>query len=1255
MLMDVLKMYRTIWLTWCLALLRTVTCDETETNNCIFNSMCACSPDQINPNPSIDSIACYSVPFYKFPAMPVKQIDRIEVLDSMIPSLETDTLNSCELQALVFNNNKLQHISDKIFSSSLETLVSLDLSYNRLDGVPFHAIKDLKNLHWLNLHGNQISSINGEWSYMKSTLNTLFMGQNDLTEIADTSSHNSHNGLRQLKSLTWLNADANKIHKIHKHSLPSSLKTVSFSYNLIENFPLDIISAMPRLEWLYLRGNHIKTIPEHTFEKKFYIQKIDLDQNFLKTLPVRPFNSSIFVRDVFLGMNDFQTITTGSFSGLDCRRIVLSYNQIEYMEMEAFQRIEKTLEYLDLDHNKLKTFPAAITLLEAIRFLYLSFNHLLELPTDSLINFQDSLKALTMTGNRMSKIPAEALKNCSKMSYFNIASNVISSIYKEDFENWGSSVQILNINNNRIISLNSKVFEEMPKLRELSLSYNPLRYVDLEAFGGLNNLETLELSASFERDDLPYEAFKELQALKHLYLDHNNFHEIKPSSFDNLREIEYLSLDSNKIQFIPPSLFKPLIHSKLTTIVLSNNELSYLESGTFRNLESLEIAWLNENKLQEIKAEAFDGLPHLSTVFLKNNELFNIFQGAFNDLPALKHLDLQFNHLTHLDLGQLQNLSSPLALNCSYNQISSCTATKLVALETLDIRHNKLLNIPACLQFAPLLKRLILDNNGLIDLDFNSFSRLLALEQLSLHRNNINTVDLRAFAGLQNLQILDMSKNSISFLHNHQFIETPKLRVLNLRENSLSYLPRDVFAKTQLEFLDISFNSFSVVPRESLEDIGMTLRHLSLQSNVLEHVDVTSFRDIPYINHLDMSKNKLTILPDNVFTQLSLLQFLDLSSNPLRANFKELFHYAQNLKYLSLANTGLITTPNFPLPDLIHLNLSYNNLQSINKNSFQNLVKLKHLDLSHCNMNHIPSHLWPFLTNLKELDISNNPIKEITMDSLHGLKSLQTLNIQNMKRITRFEGKAFLQLRILSELLMQTWPIVEKFYEEFCYLLTHLTQLRRLKLSIVEHELLDQLSCLSNKKIVYLEITGRNLQIVHREAFAKISRNPSLTIKISGTQIADLPPGLFAHMHEGIQHLSIDLSHNMLTMLVPETFYGNDSTWDDIGTGLVSGGLLLSGNRFRCGCHLAWLGHWLRRWSRENFNPRTSTLDYINNVQESVKEGTCWDSATERHVPIMKLPPVDMSCQASALSSSADSTGVNLFVAVVLFLVGFGS
>ncbi|KAJ8947571.1 hypothetical protein NQ318_010083 [Aromia moschata] len=1080
---------------------------------------------------------------------------------------------------------------------------------------------------------NQVTGLSGEWSHLKNTVATLFLGENDVTEIpGDLPEHAAKNqhGLRQFKSLIWLNLDGNRIYKIHKHSLPLTLQTASVSHNLIENFPLDIVASLPHLQWLYLRGNHIKSIPEHTFPRKLWLEKIDLGENYLKTLPRSPFNNSVYIRDLNLAFNDFRMLTADSFAGLQTGRIILSYNLLENIDMNAFSGIDASLEYLDFDHNNFQHIPRAVSQLKSLKYLYLSSNSLSDIPDGAFENFCHSLKALSLSGNHLTRIPSETLQNCTKISHFNIAFNEIYDINENDFANWGYNIRSLIMGNNRITSLQSQIFADLQELKELSLSFNPLRVIDEDAFAGLDGLESLEVSFGLDRDEIPYEIFKPLANLKWLSIDHNNFRAVSDQSLDSLSELKYLNIESNKIGSIPTRLLKSGIHSKLKDVRLSNNELTYIETSTFRSLNGLETILLPGNKIKYVQSESFADLPSLNKLILSNNFLSRIGRGAFSNLPSLAKLDLQNNLLSEISFGYFANVSGPLLLNLSRNQISSCSSdSKILSVEVLDLRYNNFLHIPKCLEHTALLRKLYLDFNIINSLEHNSFMHLTSLEHLSLQQNNIMVVSRKAFFGLQNLQVLDLSKNLIGQLHTSQFANMPKLRILDLSENSLNYLPKDIFSNTLLEMLDLSYNLFSVVPSLSLSDVGITLRHLSMRSNNIEHIDITTFPDIPSLQHLDLSNNKLTILPDNVFTSLGLLQTLDLSSNPLRANFKELFHYAQSLKHLNLANSGISSTPHLPLPNLVHLNLSHNHIVAINKNSVQELSKLKSLDLSHNDIYQVPSHLWIHLPNLKVLDLSYNPIKELY--------------------VNRFESKSILQLRILSKLSMQTWPKVDRFSDQFCHLLSHLDQLRILKIHFTESKLDDQLLCIRNRKIRHLEITGRNLKCVDKDAFATFTRNPDLVLKIRGTQIEELPLGLFSNMYK-ISYLTIDLRYNMLSYLNPEIFYGNSTTWKNVGTTLISGKVacLYPTTPFRCGCHLAWLGHWLRRWTRESLQSHNAPVETALRMHEMVKEATCVDATTGIRIPIVQLPPEDMSCHASALSE-ASAVNVTSVMLVLTF------
>lgn len=1019
-------------------------------------------------------------------------------------------------------------------------------------------VMSIRHTHTINglflCYSNQIHYLSGEWSHLKSTVVTLFLGENDIIEVPPYNGHSYRNqhGLHQLKALTWLNLDGNKIQKIHKESLPQNLQTLSVSHNILQSFPAESVSVLQHLQWLYLRGNDIRSIPERGFPNKMWIEKADLAENYLKTLPRFPFNNSVYVRDLNLAFNDIKSLTADCFSGLHSGRIILSYNQLESVETNAFSGLHDSLEYLDFDHNNFLHVPHELTQLTSLKYLYLSSNFISEIPEDIFASLCPTLKALSLCGNRLTRIPSVPLQNCSKISHFNIAFNEIYDVAEGDFS-WGANIRNLMLANNNVVNLKSQMFRDLGALKELSLSFNPLRYLDPDAFAGLEGLESLEISFGLDRDVLPHEMLRPLVSLQWLSLDNNNFHAIPENSFDGLTELTNLNLDSNRLRKVPRTLFKGSVHKNLKEIRLSSNELTEIRSDTFKSLNSLEAVLLANNKIRSVQTESFSRLPKIKHIIISDNLLSHISPKSFANLPVLMKLELQNNLLTQFSFAYFENFSNPLQLNLSRNQLSKCDATNMIVnLEVLDLRYNNFNKVPKCLEGVALLRRLFLDFNTIASLEHNNLMHLTSLEQLTLQQNAITYIHKKAFFGLQNLQILDLSKNLISHLHMGQFSSMPRLRILNLSNNNIKYLPKDAFSNTLLEMLDLSNNAFLVVPSISLSEVGFSLRHFSISNNNIDHIDSTTFPDIPFLQHLDLSSNKLTILPDNVFTSLSLLQKLDLSSNPARANFKELFHYAQNLKELRLSNAGMSTIPHLPLPNLVHLNLSHNNIDTINKNCLKDLKRLKYLDLSYNQLAHIPHHVWFHLPLLKSLDVSFNPIKEILATSFYGLHNLQDLKLRGLTALQKFESKALIQLKILTELSLQTWPDIDNFTAQLCSLLGNLQQLRVLRLQVEEATLDEQLLCLSNRKIRHVEVTGRNLKTIDRNAFSRLVKNPNLVLRIADTEVEELPPGVFAHMYK-ISYLTIDLRGNMLQYLSPEIFYGNSTTWKNVGTTLVSG------------------------------------------------------------------------------------------------------
>lgn len=100
----------------------------------------------------------------------------------------------------------------------------------------------------------------------------------------------------------------------------------------------------------------------------------------------------------------------------------------------------------------------------------------------------------------------------------------------------------------------------------------------------------------------------------------------------------------------------------------------------------------------------------------------------------------------------------------------------------------------------------------------------------------------------------------------------------------------------------------------------------------------------------------------------------------------------------------------------------------------------------------------------------------------------------------------------------------------------------------------------------------------------------------------------------------------------------------------VLGGLIVSNNPWKCGCHLTWLSHWLRRWARESLQSHTAPVDTSIRLNELVKEATCAEMRSGSDIPIVQLSPEDMSCHASALSRAAYNQRTSVLIAVVVYI-----
>ncbi|XP_043656087.1 leucine-rich repeat-containing protein 40 isoform X7 [Drosophila teissieri] len=273
---------------------------------------------------------------------------------------------------------------------------------------------------------------------------------------------------------------------------------------------------------------------------------------------------------------------------------------------------------------------------------------------------------------------------------------------------WWNQVPLnnLDLSSNTLTHLSPKI-ENLQSLTVLTLHDNALVELPPE-IGKLEKLMRLNVSHN-KLSQLPREIYS-LPELRHLNISYNEFNELNPDISD-LHMLEFLDGGHNNIQSLPggigflvrlTALLLPYNHIKelppdlvnmrsLQKIDLMQNDLTCLpeDMGLLRKLECL---YLQHNDILELPE--FEGNETLSELHASNNFIKTIPKAMCSNLPHLKILDLRDNKITELpdELCLLRNLNR---LDVSNNTISvlPVTLSSLAHLISLQVEGNPIKTI----------------------------------------------------------------------------------------------------------------------------------------------------------------------------------------------------------------------------------------------------------------------------------------------------------------------------------------------------------------------------------------------------------------------------------------------------------------------------------------------------------------------------------------------------------------------------------
>ena len=234
----------------------------------------------------------------------------------------------------------------------------------------------------------------------------------------------------------------------------------------------------------------------------------------------------------------------------------------------------------------------------------------------------------------------------TSLTILNLALNSLMSLPEGIFDDLAELTE-LNLASNDLESLPEGVFDGLVKLATLSLTGNSLTELRAGAFANLTALSKLELDGN-ALTSLPEELFSDLTALLTLALSGNDLDSLPEELFSGLTALAWLDLEDNDLDSLPEELFSGL--TSLDQLFLDDNDLDSLPEGLFSGLTALTNLELDDNALDSLPGGLFSGLTALTKLHLENNALNALPDGVFSGLTALTHLTLEGNSTDPMEL-----------------------------------------------------------------------------------------------------------------------------------------------------------------------------------------------------------------------------------------------------------------------------------------------------------------------------------------------------------------------------------------------------------------------------------------------------------------------------------------------------------------------------------------------------------------------------------------------------------------------------
>ena len=528
------------------------------------------------------------------------------------------------------------------------------------------------------------------------------------------------------------------------------------------------------------------------------------------------------------------------------------------------------------------------------------------------------LTSLTILGSSIRSLEEGAFQN---LLYLESLSIIYTGI--KDFPNsmLPQNLTKLDLSYNHLQHIPYQLFDFLPKLKVLSLSFNPITlptcYTIGAQFARLISLQKLQLAGASVpencKTEIPETFFEPIQTtVSILDLTITNLFDGSKKIFQNFVKLKELHLSLSKHNISCPSkaveLFQHLPNTTETLIMrrwrmqyemIENCSLTNISMAPLKNLPrltKLDMSFGDHIFGKELKRSIFFGFKNLATLNIRFTQFSSVEDYAFDGCQNLTSVDMGGNCIGHdpIKLFQNRSLSKLQYLGLSQAYIYSDFSVDYNAvqillhapLKILNLNRNFILKMPYFINnqtsrqdFAE-LKTLYLDENHLTDLETGGNLSAQCTSLYNLKTLSITNNKLQNIAGICcSITTLNLASNKLGWYW-------------DANENVISHLEH-------LQSLDISYNQIKTLSINFAKKLT-NLKMLSLKGNNLTAIDPSTFISNHLLRKLDFQDNQLTEFNYSHVHYLHHLEELLLQNNRITFFDKKLI-----LDYLDNTNNSI--------------------------------------------------------------------------------------------------------------------------------------------------------------------------------------------------------------------------------------------------------------------------------------------------------------------------------------------------------------